>query len=645
MAFLHNEFLMGLRELQQDGRGAIVLPTDWLNAPPLLEVRTRLDDVVDAIAGALRADTGRAVWHFFIGSPGNGKSAAAGRLVRQLAGMEWTFTDEDKTPLEDLPGDEIPYVLHARPPGAQYATCWIAQDVSVVRDPYSTDLDPVIEFRELLEAASRRGVSLIVCSNRGVIEALHARYASQYAFNSTPWFQAVNAALSQTPRDLAFGGRVQHALAHCDSTTLDRRSLVIGEDTLMRVIQRATEAGWDVCEACDAAGRCPFFQNRNWLRTPELQSGFLKVLQRAEVLSGRVLVFREALALLSLILTGCPHDAGSNSPCEWVHAAIQRDDIFLLISRRIYAILYSAYSPFSLETHEDLFKQQLSALQSLAEAAGESALVETLRKNKALSTDVGLPSLLGHDGVMTELDPFTTPIPIEKIQEWDSDAAFIDQSRGGCELERSAVNIWNRLSEAVEQRSTFGADTTGWLERWATSFSHRAAALAEGYTAFAEELDELLTFLSAERDDDPSVLRHRDQLERSLQAAIMACSAGVQIAPFAELSGEWVDRKLTVEVRVLGSEQASHWCLPIVIGQEVNISLSGRAYVWLRYRDRSNLSLLSFPTEYLKSARDSLARAAAEGHYFDAERGVILKVKRPDGSSVSLRRVGGAVFI
>ena len=645
MAFLHNNFLMDLRDLQQDGRGAIVLPRDWLTASPMLEVRTRLDEVVDQLADALGSDTSRAVWHFFVGSPGNGKSAAAGRLVRQLAGEGWTFTDEDKTPLEELPDDEIPYVLHARPPGAPFATCWLAQDVSVVRDPYSAELDPVIEFRDLLEAASTKGVSLIVCTNRGVIEALHARHASQHLVNTTPWFQAVNAALSQTPRDVEFSGRVQHTSAHCDSTVLDRRSLVIGEDTLLRVIRRATESGWDVCLGCDAAARCPFFQNRNWLHTPKLQSGFLKVVQRAEVLSGRVLVFREALALLSLILTGCPHDADSTNPCSWVHAAIQRDDVFLLLSRRIYAILYSAYSPFSLEPHDDLCKQQLSALQSLAEAAGLSALVETFQNSKALSTDVGLPSLLGHDGVMTELDPFAAPIPIEKMQEWDNNDLFIDQTRGGSALELAAIHIWNRLSEAIEERSTFGAETIGWLERWATSFSLRAAALAEGYTAFAEELDELLTLLSAERDDDRAILRRRDDLERGLQAAIMAGSAGVQIAPFAELSGEWVDRKLTVEVRGSANEQASHWCLPMVIGQGFHLSLSGRAYVWLRYRDRSNLSLLSFPTEYLKSARDSLARAAAEGRYFDATRGVTLRVTRPDGSSVQLRRNGDAVFV
>ncbi len=79
---IKNNFLVELLALQQDGKHAISAPTNWTHVP-LLEVKTEVDEVVNELietilVGNNRNDTAR--WHFFIGSPGNGKSAAMGKL-------------------------------------------------------------------------------------------------------------------------------------------------------------------------------------------------------------------------------------------------------------------------------------------------------------------------------------------------------------------------------------------------------------------------------------------------------------------------------------------------------------------------------------------------------------------------------------
>ena len=164
MSYQENVFLRHLQNLQQDGSGAISLPAGWLQAPPLLEVETPLDAELTGIIATLGNEAGPKRWHFFVGSPGNGKSAATGKLVRKLASLGWTFTDQDKTPLENLPQSQIPYLLYAYRPGQAYAAAWIAQDASVVPDPYSERVDPVVEFGKVLEDAAKKPVSLIACT-------------------------------------------------------------------------------------------------------------------------------------------------------------------------------------------------------------------------------------------------------------------------------------------------------------------------------------------------------------------------------------------------------------------------------------------------------------------------------------------------
>jgi hypothetical protein len=642
MAFEKNDFVRRLRELQQDGRGAISLPTDWLREPPLLEVSTPLDVEIEGIVRAVNDPTSQPRWHFLVGSPGNGKSAAIGKLVRRLHDNGWSFTDENKIPLEQIPSDQVPYVLHAYQTNQPYASIWIAQDASVVRNPYAQDVDPVLEFEELLRRAVERCVSLIVCTNRGVIEALFSKYVADPATRSQPWFSAIEAAVSGEPRSLKLPAGGKHDRAECASTLLDARSLVIRSDVFHRVIKRAVDdMRWDGCTRCDASNWCPFLQNRAWLQDPTRRDNFIVALRRAEVLSGRVIVFREALALLSLILSGCPHDHDSADPCAWVHAAVGKKDLFLLLSRRIYALVYSSHSPLGLERSHHLKTNQLSALQRLAQAGELPAVYTRLATDPLPSADVGIPSLLSADGILSELDPFAAPVPEETQQRWDQEANFVDSTRGGSALEQAAVTAWNCLREAAEIRGDLGGDVVSWLERWITAFTIRAAALTEGYTTFATELDELVSLLTSGEARTPDQARQLRTIEIGLNAALRAGSSGVRIAPYAELTGAWVDQNLKAKANITAQKTSDNLAFPVEIGSKFKVSIPGRAYAWLRYREARQLSLHTFPASFLTTARDALARAAAEGGYFWQEDDVVIRVTLPNGDTSTLQRVRG----
>ena len=153
-----NEFLTQLLTLQADGAGAISAPRNWREAP-ILKVTTEIDDTVEEVAKEiLRGSEGKKIgrWHFFLGSPGNGKSAATGEIARLLLARGCTLeaeTSDGQKALEDLQPGEIPYLIKVFEPGNNFDTAWIAQDASVVRYPWSRNLDPARDLTNLLQEA------------------------------------------------------------------------------------------------------------------------------------------------------------------------------------------------------------------------------------------------------------------------------------------------------------------------------------------------------------------------------------------------------------------------------------------------------------------------------------------------------------
>ena len=102
--FNRNNFLVDLLSLQQDGSGAISAPSNW-SEPPLLSVKTELDSAVDKVAEQLvsnNSEGNTGAWWFLVGSPGNGKSAAVGRLVRSLRDKHDATFRLEKSPNGEL---------------------------------------------------------------------------------------------------------------------------------------------------------------------------------------------------------------------------------------------------------------------------------------------------------------------------------------------------------------------------------------------------------------------------------------------------------------------------------------------------------------------------------------------------------------
>ena len=120
------------------------------------------------------------------------------------------------------------------------------------------------------------------------------------------------------------------------------------------------------------------------------------------------------MALLSVLLAGCPIDHGGRTPCEWVHDQVQGNRLFDLLARRIPSILFGATRPYGLEGLERdnpstvaCRRDQISALETIdGLLSGTSpvrhALAAVTRPSE-LSTDVGVERLLGPDGAIPKL--------------------------------------------------------------------------------------------------------------------------------------------------------------------------------------------------------------------------------------------------
>ena len=142
----------------------------------------------------------------------------------------------------------------------------------------------------------------------------------------------------------------------------------------------------------------------------------LDILRKAEVLDGQIIVFREAVALLSVLLAGCPNDHGGRTPCEWVHDQVEGHRVFNLLARRVPSILFGATRPHGLEGPERHLsgtiasrRDQISALEGVNVLLdGTSTIRDALSavtRPRELSTDVGLERLLGTDGAIPRSRP------------------------------------------------------------------------------------------------------------------------------------------------------------------------------------------------------------------------------------------------
>ena len=656
--FNRNNFLVDLLSLQQDGSGAISAPSNW-SEPPLLSVKTELDSAVDKVAEQLvsnNSEGNTGAWWFLVGSPGTGKSAAVGRLVRSLRDKHDATFRLEKSPngelgveISELAQGELPYKVELYEKGNSFSSAWFAQDASVVRNPFSEDADPADELIDLVRDANEKGVSLVVCANRGVLEKARDIASRDTKNKRSSWFRALDAVSRGENVDLleleTTASKPVFQAVGVTATSLDTKSLLQSR-TLSKVLAQATrDDRWEQCNSCAASSLCPFRQNRQWLMNDEHVGRLETVIRCAELYSGQVVVFREAVALISLLLAGSAKDYRGTSPCDFVRAQIEAKAYFTLLSRRIYMLLFSASSPFGLERHPTDYDEQLNALSELAQppsvpAPAVAAISNLAKAEHRCSTDIGLSRLLSSTGVISYLDPIKENQGKDLESRWDAGPKVIESIDQPLisEIEKKCLGIWHNLESALDSYGDKTISTYRWLRRWVSSVTYRLGFFAEGNILFEEELIMLdKTIGEPSSGTSAEHLRHLSRISRQLETMLAISREGVEISPFVRLDGHWAATGLTVQI---SNEESGFGGVSAKIGSEP-IDLSGQVFAWLDRKARTGLLRETFPPEILQIAEDLRRRAASGSGYAFAENDVRLLVKLPNSDQfLSIERYG-----
>ena len=238
-----NDFLIELREYQQNGRNSISGPELWKNQP-LVDVKTRLTDELDQFVNDIE-NSNSIRWKFLLGSPGNGKSFLLGRVYRKLISKGWTIKE-----------DENEYLIQFCP-REKLSSLWLLQDASEVRDKdtafpnYSKDA-----WETILEAKEKKK-SLIVCANRGVIERINFSPDIDTFNDGIPW----NKLLNDKVKGFELDG-IEITKVSIDHLSLfdDSNVAKAPYDSILDEI--LCDEKWTNCKECPNNSVCPFYANK-----------------------------------------------------------------------------------------------------------------------------------------------------------------------------------------------------------------------------------------------------------------------------------------------------------------------------------------------------------------------------------------------
>lgn len=646
-----NPFVTRLIRLQQDGKEAISGPANW-REPPLLEVTTAPDNSIDSLLDAMCPSPGdvphHGRWHWLIGSPGNGKSAKLGLLARRLLERGYEIVSEDGVAVGESDADWLPYLLEVREEGRPYRFAYLVQDASVVRNPFGDVCDPSEDLADVLRLASGRGTSLLLCTNWGVLQRLFDSGHTDPSMREEPWFRAVSGSLRKVTGSVTIhaGGDTSGEKTVFDELEvtyefLDNRSLLVNSDIFERLVKKATaEQYWDACAGCPSISLCPLKANRDDLASDDLRRNVLDILRRAEVLDGQIVVFREAVALISLLLAGCPNDHEGRTPCDWVHRQVQGNRVFNLLARRIPSILFGATRPHGLEgtaSHSEgsmaSRRDQIYALRAInglfpSTSPVRQALVTVMRSGE-LSTDVGVERLLGLNGAIPALDPSLEPRYAAELDDFvaiATSARFADQSGGKASspgmraIEEHCLRAWDEIFDAIAATGdpVTGQDLYFWARRWQTTRLAWITAVTRGLTALQPELENYLTFLktSGGRAERLATMRKLEEILQKLLAPRgrnRDSEVHVQLAKSLWLTGRWAELELRPRLGQHGSRDSN--ALFVKMSQFHPFVITAETFTWLSRQHELSLSDLSFNPEVLESLRRTQAQAAAGSQY------------------------------
>ena len=497
-----------------------------------------------------------------------------------------------------------------------------------------------------------------------------------------PWFRAVSGALRKEGRGVTIytGGGTSGERTVFDELEvtyefLDNRSLLVNSDVFKRLIEKATaDENWLACSGCASMSLCSFKANRDDLASDNLRRNVLDILRRAEVLDGQIIVFREAVALLSMLLAGCPNEHQGRTPCEWVHDQVQGNRIFNLLARRVPSILFGATRPHGLEGPERYHpratasrRDQVSALEEVKALLDGTPTVRdglgAVTRLEELSTDVGLKRLLGANGAIPALDPSTEPRHAVKLDEFVaiatstrvSDASGSKAHTPGMRaIEEHCLQSWEEVFEAIAATGdpVTGQDLYFWARRWQTTCLAWIAAVARGLTALQPELDSYLTFLktSGEQHERFATMRRLEGVLEKLLAPRDQNRSGavhVELATSLWLTGRWTESEVRPRLHHDGARESN--TLFVKMSKFHPFVVTAETFTWLSRQHELNLSDLSFNPDVLETLRRTQAQAAAASDYsvqddevaivIVDERGVEHRVERTRGFLLDAERL------
>lgn len=617
-----NKFLHRLLSLQQDGSEAISAPSNWLKEP-LLRVETdtlrRVRAFADEVVGCEQPH-----WLILVGGPGNGKSMAVRELVTRLFRRELVVQDEAGVPVAEMSSYPVPAVLEVRSDAGQLVAR-IAQDASVVRNPYVEEPNPAQDLRDLFVRCERERVHLIACANRGVLESAAAHGDLDTPVSVTKLLAEMVEAGERAPDGSDDFREVEGV--RLLARPMDVGSLFEGSPSVFdQLLDQATSPErWEACNSCELASICPFLLNRNELVGETGRFRVVRLLEDAELLDGQPLVFREASALVSLLLAGSAADYTEGGPCGWVERCASEKAWFRLAARRLHMILFSASAPLGIAEEE-----QVRELRLLCEQAGLSyeSILEGLP-----STRVGLPRLFGSNGVMRKLDPLSSPIE-RGLSEWEDGYTF---RCGPSHLEMNCQELWDSLDDALKEDDNDVAVRLHALARWLSSHSLRFGALHGGLHSWRVELDGYREAIGMPKKPGP---RERNRLSAMLRE-VLDSRDGIRVS-----SNVRVSTRTCGEVGVDWDASASRRSICITLGEEGEVltKVPPAAFIWLRRRHDAPLHDGTFPGVWLESARDAIARAASASLYSQAPEGEMW-VETGDGNQLNLLWGAGEVEV
>lgn len=419
----------------------------------------RLDKMVEAIQSGTIT---RPVSVFFVGGPGNGKTAVAEYFIRKLyngnippaektenqrlyfapfangSGMNGTVLVEDATAANN----------------SRDAAQYLLEDVSeyVFRRDNSSKLYVCCVNRGILATSSRKRIRGKE-ENIAFLEAM-SRSASVTSCNKSIWPIAGNAEFD------AVKNRVPN-MADVYIWPMDVESLfdeaLYGsyEDTpAHQVLKRIFDQDFTTCASCEHKLLCPFYANAMTMRETQNRVNLIRVLHYFEIASGDKLQFRNVFAVFNALFVGSETDYKRETPrgvpqkkitpCEWVAekvAHITRQDIhagkayFELLSRYYSYVLFSDLDEFVGLT--SLFRTSDTRIKDPIDAI--SKIVEQISKRRQGKADTSGQKILREKfAKLMDVTLVEDETVLEAIEE-----AFCSTFTLG----------WKRLQDVCQQKS------------------------------------------------------------------------------------------------------------------------------------------------------------------------------------------------